>query len=150
MTLVIPPWLANLVTVLVCGSALWKGGRDERLVSATLLLNIAISLFLLDASWPHVQIGMFAVDVLSLAVFVGVALRSESFWPLCVSAFQLLGVMTHVAKMVDPALEQWAYITAGIIWTYLLMAALAVGTWNAWRRRAAQRQETATPAVARR
>lgn len=39
--------------------------------------------------------------------------------------------MTHVAKMVDPGLAQRAYITAGVIWTYLLEAALAVGTWNA-------------------
>ena len=135
MTIELPPWLGTLFAFLVCGAALWKGGRDERIGSATLLINMAATVALRDRSWSPVQYGGFAVDVATLAVFLMLALRSSRFWPMAAAAFQLLAVMTHVAKLVDPLLKPWAYITAIVIWTYLLFITLGVGTWNAWRAR---------------
>lgn len=135
MTIVLPAWVPILVIGAICGAALWRGGTEERVVSTVLLLNIAISVLLLDVSWPHVQLGGFLVDTLTLAIFVAVALRTPKYWPMCAAAFQLLAVMTHVAKFVDRDLQQWAYLTASVIWTYLLLAAIGVGAWNAARAR---------------
>ncbi len=45
--------------------------------------------------------------------------------------------------MVDHKVSPWAYITGGGIFSYLVLVALAVGTWAHWRR---SRLETvATP-----
>jgi hypothetical protein len=148
LTIALPLWFGTLVTALVCGAALWKGGTEERLVAGALALNVILCAKLRDISWPHVQLGEFAIDVLTLAFFVAVALRTPKYWPLAAAAFQLLGVMTHVAKLIDPLLQQWAYITAGIIWTYMLFAAILTGTWNSWRaRRGPQPAATRPPAA---
>jgi hypothetical protein len=125
--------------VLVCGGALWKGDWEERLTATVLLANFAISLFMRDNSWPRFQATAFVADLATLGFFLGVALRSTKFWPMGAAAFQLLATLTHVAKMMDPLLHQWAYFTAIIIWTWLILVSLGVGTWNAWRRRGRER-----------
>jgi hypothetical protein len=135
LTIELPPWLAVLVTLVVCGGALWKGDWEERLTASVLLLTFAVTLLLRDMSWPRVQAAEFTSDFAGFAVLVAIALRSRKFWPMFAAAFELLAVMTHVAKTIDPELHQWAYLTAIIIWTYLILIALGVGTWNAWRTR---------------
>jgi hypothetical protein len=146
LTIQLPPWLAILVTVLVCGGALWKGGWEERVAAGVLLVTFAFTLLLRDASWPRVQVAELAADVGGLAVFFVIALRSRKWWPLSAAAFELLVVMTHVGKMLDPLMHQWAYLTAIIIWTYLILISLGVGTWNHWR---ARRQAASVGAVSR-
>lgn len=135
MTIALPPWLGALVAFLTCGAALWKGGVEERATAAGILLSLAVTVLLRDNSWPHVQRAIFAADSLLFVLLLVVALRTPKYWPLAAAGFQLLAIMTHVAKMMDAGLQQWAYITAGVIWTYLLLLALAVGTWNAWQDR---------------
>ncbi|WP_374469367.1 hypothetical protein [Phenylobacterium sp.] len=73
------------------------------------------------------------MDVSLLVVVVVVAMRSSRYWPIFAAAFQLLAVITHAAHLLDPGVGDWAYVTAGVIWTYLLLLALALGTWNRWR-----------------
>jgi hypothetical protein len=133
LTLQLPPWLGPLVLFLVCGSSFWKGGWEERLTAAGLLINVAVTLLLRDNSWPALQWAGFAADIVLLVLLIGIALVSSKYWPLATAGFQLLSVLTHVAKTIDHDLQQWAYITAIVIWTYLLLAALGVGVWNCWR-----------------
>jgi hypothetical protein len=112
---------------------------------------MGLTLALRDTSWPKVQSAEFAADIANLGLLIWIALRSPKYWPMAAAGFQLLAVMTHVAKLVDRGVAQWAYLTAGIIWTYLLMIALVVGTVNASRaRRAAQMAGAPAPAGAMR
>jgi hypothetical protein len=135
LTIVIPPLLALALTILLCGLALWQGEREERFVALAIILNVGVTQLFRDRSWPNIQLAELVADVLTLALFSAIALRTSKYWPLCAAAFQLLSVMTHVAKLIDPLLQGWAYLTAIIIWTYLILITLAVGTWNSWRRR---------------
>jgi hypothetical protein len=135
LTIALPLWFAYLVTVLVCGAALWKGDWEERVVGGGLGLSCAVTVIARDLSWPRVQLAELGGDILMLALLFVVALRTKKFWPLFAAAFQLLAVMTHVAKTADSTLHQWAYVTAIVIWTYLIFIALGVGAWNAWRKR---------------
>jgi hypothetical protein len=129
----LPPWLGLAILLCVFAAALLKGGGDERAAAVGLVANVLFTALLRDRSWPHVQWTEFALDVLLLALLVGIALRSRKFWPLSAAAFQLLATVTHIAKMVDPNVHQWAYLTAIVIWTYGLIAALGAGVWNHWR-----------------
>lgn len=133
MTIALPPWLGFVVMFVVCSGAFIRGGVEERLTAGGLLTNVAATVVLRDPSWPQLQRAGFAIDVLFLVLLLVIALRTVKFWPLAAAGFQLLAVLTHVAKMIDPELEQWAYITAIVIWTYLLLIALGVGVWNSWR-----------------
>ena len=107
--------------------------RFVRLTAGGLLINVAATVVMRDYSWPQLQYPGFIIDVLSLVLLLAIALRTDKFWPLAAAAFQLLVVLTHFAKMIDPNLGQWSYMTAIVIWTYLLMTALGVGVWNSWR-----------------
>jgi len=140
LTVELPPWLGFVVLSVVCSAAFLKGEFEERLTAAALLLSIGVTVVLRDRSWSHLQVAGFVMDVLVLVVLVGISLRTAKFWPMAAAGFQLLAVLIHVAKMIDPQVQDWAYITAIVIFTYLLIGALGVGTWNTWRRNAEQRR----------
>lgn len=125
----LPQLIGLVVVAAVCGGALWRGGRDERMTAIALLLATAASPLLQHRNWVDPEYGVLVVDVLLLAYLFVLALRSDRHWPLAAAAFHLLGVITHVAIMVDHGVRAWAYLTALVIWSYLVFAALAVGTW---------------------
>jgi len=79
-------------------------------------------------------------DIGLFFVFILVALKSDRYWPMWAAGFQLLAIVTHTAEILDSTVGAWAYITAGVIWTYLGAAALAVGVCGCiWRRMTANR-----------
>jgi hypothetical protein len=129
----LPPSLGVAVLLSVCVGALLKGGWEERITALGLLANVAFTVILRDRSWPHLQWAGFEADILFFALILAIALRSRKYWPLAAAAFALLDVVTHVAKLIDANVAQWAYFTAIVIWTYALFVALGVGTWNTWR-----------------
>lgn len=134
-TLALPPWLVLGLVAAVFATALWKGGPEERATAGVLIGGWAITLIFRDRHWSDPQWVGFGVDIATL-LFLGVmALRTHQFWPLFAAAFQLLGVVTHTARIIDTTLGEWAYITGGVIFSYLVLAALAGGTWEATRRR---------------
>lgn len=133
MTIALPLWLGPLILLLVTAAAFWKGGSEERYTAGGILLSFMVTVLTRDNSWQHVESAVFVADTSLFIALVVISLKTPKFWPMAAAGFQLLAIMTHVAKVMDAGLQQWAYITAGVIWTYLLLAALGVGTWNAWR-----------------
>ena len=119
-----------------CGFALWRGGWPERLVAmASLAAWLATRLAYNYGDWIDPQWGILAVDVAFLGVLIYLALTTDRSWLLFAAAFQLLGVAIHVAITIDHAIRAVAYIQALIIWSYLVLLALAIGTWSQSRRR---------------
>jgi hypothetical protein len=128
----LPNWFAIVVPLLVCGAALWKGGPDEKAAGAMFLMSLVITRTLRDHSWPLLQRGDLLADTLFFVGLLVLALRTPRYWPLAAAAFQFLSVLTHMGKLIDPNVHQWAYITAQVIWSYLVLAAIGVGTWTTW------------------
>jgi hypothetical protein len=119
----------------VCALAIWKGDEDERVTGAVLAIADIATPFIKDHSWLGPQWGVFAIDGAFFALMLVIALRTRKYWPLAAAGFQLLGILTHAAVMVDKGVHAWAYVTAGVIWSYLILIALLMGTVNAWRAR---------------
>ncbi len=119
-----------------CGFALWRGGRPERVAAAACLVAwVATRLAYNYAGRIDTQWGILAVDIGFLAVLVYLALTTDRLWLLFAAAFQLLGVAIHLAITLDRAIRAVAYIQALIIWSYLVLLSLAIGTWFHWRNR---------------
>ncbi len=129
----LPSWVGLAITVIVCGGAFWKGGREEQMAAAGLLLSWLATLVLRDHRWGGTQWGAFGADTCLFLLLAGIGLRSRRYWPLAAAAFQLLCVVTHVARVMDPGVRAWAYATGQVIWTQLVFVALGVGVWNTWR-----------------
>ncbi len=114
--------------------ALWRGGRTERVVAvANIAAWIATILVQNRHNWLDPQWGMFTVDVAFLLLLLWCVVTSNRLWILPAAAFQLLAVVTHGAILADDGVRAWTYMTALILWSYLVLITLAVGTYTHWR-----------------
>jgi hypothetical protein len=127
------PYFGLVLTVVVCGGAFWKGGREEQLAAGGLLLDWAMTIALRDRSWIGTQWAAFAGDVGLLVILTAISMRTKRYWPLAAAAFELLCVVIHVARTIDPGVRAWAYATAQVIFTQLVVVAIGVGVWGTWR-----------------
>ena len=146
----LPPWVGLAITVIVCGGAFWKGGREEQLAAVGLMLSTLATVFLSDRQvgrWP--QWSAFAADSCLLVLLTWIALRTRRYWPLLAAAFQLLCVAIHVARLVDPGVRAWAYATGQVILSQWVFFAVGVGTINTWRasRQSASKADAGDPAA---
>jgi hypothetical protein len=117
--------------------ALWHGRSDERITAAACVVASAASFLLMAPQglrYSTVEIGILAVDLLTLATFTLVALRSDRFWPLWVSGLQLVTSVAHIMKAAQPDLMPIAYAAAGRFWAYPILLIIIVGTWRGHQR----------------
>lgn len=111
--------------------AVWRGRDSERLAATGVLAGWALSMVVARSRSNDTQWGIFAVDALLLLLFLWLALRSRRFWPLFVAAFQLLMVLTHFASILDAGVSGWAYLTANLIWSYMVVLTIGYAAWTA-------------------
>lgn len=119
----------------VCLLSLAYGRWEERTAAAALVIDSTITVLFRDTRWIGPQWTEFSVDVAYLAILVFIALKSRRYWPMFAAGFQLLSIMTHTIRMVDPQVNGWTYVTAMIMWTYLIMYAILFGVWGSWKAR---------------
>jgi hypothetical protein len=140
------PILYWTLLALTCGYALIRGRGDERIVAGVCVVASVVTAFALSP-WRHrysgVETGELLVDLVTLAMFVFVALRSERFWPLWIAGLQLTTSMSHFLKAVDLGLVPQAYAAAEKFWSYPILLILAIGTWRSHRRLLAHRRRSA-------
>jgi hypothetical protein len=127
-------WITSLLAI--SGFALWRGGTVERIVSVANLLAYAATLLVEDRrELFDPQVGIMIVDLAFLALLTWLAATSGRNWLLFAAAFQLLAVVIHLAIMADPGVRSLAYFRGLIIWSYLILASMGIGTWLEWRGR---------------
>jgi hypothetical protein len=137
-------WILLAIT---CGYSLWMGRSDERMAAAVCVVASVVSVFVLSPlakRYSGVETGELTVDLLVLAAFTYIALRSDRFWPLWVAGLQLTASMAHMLKSIELGLMPQAYAAATRIWSYPILLIIAVGAWRAHKRH--QREERPTAA----
>jgi hypothetical protein len=124
--------------ILVCAFAYLKGDQPERIGAATYALAwLATVFFQDDSDLLRISWAMFAVDLVVLCVFAGLAWRAGRAWPVWASAFQLLVVVSHVMNFLDLRPSLTAFYTVLNIAGYGILVCLAVGAFWAWQERRA-------------
>lgn len=127
----LPIWVWPTALMAVGGVAVWRGRDEERLAAAVILANWALSMMVFKARSEETQWAVLAVDFCQFLVFMWLALRSRSFWPLFLAGFALLQQVTHVAHALDARVSGWAYLTAERIWSYLMLFTIGYAAWTA-------------------
>lgn len=150
MTYQLPHWVWPTALMVVCALAVWRGRDDERLATAALLANWALSILVVRTGNEATHWDVFIVDTALLGVYVWLALRSRRHWPLFAAGFQVLVVVTHLGRAADPTVSGWAYLTAGLIWSYLVLFTLGYGAWTAPRYALSIADTTEPPGAIRR
>lgn len=130
----LPEQIWAVAMLAVSTYAWWRGGWVERVVAVTNVMARLATIALQNrTNWVDPQWSVFAVDVAFLGVLLGLVVRSQRTWILPAAAFQLLLVITHAAIIIDEGVRARAYITALILWSYLVLISLAVGAHLRWR-----------------
>lgn len=124
------------IGVVVVAFAFLKGDEPERVgAGAYALGSLAAVLVQNDGQLYGPQWGMMAIDTVMLPVYAGLAWKSGRSWPVWASALQALVVMTHVSTMVDVRPPAAAFYAVTNLASYGILAAIALGTFQAWRDR---------------
>lgn len=119
--------------IMTCGYALWRGHNDERIVALTCLLaTIATHVAVppIDLRYSPIEPELVAIDIAVLGAFLWVALTSQRFWPLWVAGLQLVNSIAHSIRLADIDLLPRSYAAAASLWSYPILAILAIGTWR--------------------
>ncbi|MDZ4367596.1 MAG: hypothetical protein U0987_11315 [Afipia sp.] len=127
----LPVWVWPTALLAVCALAVWRGRDDERLAAGSVLAGWALTLMVFKSRSEDTQWAVLLIDMGLFSVLTWVALRTRRYWPLFAAAFQLLLVVTHLARALDAGVSGWAYLTAGLVWSYLMLAAVGYGAWTA-------------------
>lgn len=118
--------------------AFLKGDNPERIgAGAYLMAWFASVLTQGGMGASNIPYAMFALDVVVLTVFIGLAWKSRRTWPVWASGLQLLSVMSHILIMIDTRLPITSLYTVMNLNGYLIIACLMVGTFWAWQERRA-------------
>ena len=117
--------------------AIWKGGAPERFAAAFYWTAWLTTLFANPdgpTRWHSIEIGYLLIDLALLLALTWLAMKANRLWPMPAAALQLIIVLGHFAKALDPALLGSAYAIMSVFWPYLQLSMLAIGTWLHWRR----------------
>ncbi len=112
----------------VCSLAVLRGGQDERLAAIALSAAALMTPMLASHGFAGPEMGIVLVDVALFLALGMIAMRSRSFWPLWAAGFQLCGLAGHLAAAKSPQMLPAAYAETLAIWSYAVMASLAIGS----------------------
>ena len=129
--------ISTIALLIVCGFAFWRGGAPERIGAGLCMLDWTLTPVLQHFSnRHHFEASVFAIDSIVLGGLLLIALTRDRFWPLWATAFQLLELLMHVAMLIDHHVSARAYFIATELVSYLILLALALGTFLEAPRRA--------------
>lgn len=118
--------------------AIWRGGGPERLTAVIYTIALAgsasVGIMEMPGGFRAVPVAVFAVDILLLVTLSFLAIRANRWWPIPAAGCQLLAVLVHLGKLLQPDMIPAGYAFLMTIWSWPMVALLALGTW-AHRRR---------------
>lgn len=126
------------VAVLVVAFVFLKGDEPERIGGAAYALVVLADLMVpINHNMSAPRWGVMGLDVVLLAVFIGLAWHSRRTWPVWASAFQSLIVTGHILVAANLRPQSNAFAAVNNLASYGLLAALAIGAFWAWQERRA-------------
>lgn len=116
-----------------CGYALLRGDPSAKVVATTVIFGSLLSAMLIDQTselWQGSEPGVFVIDVIMLAIFVAVMIKSDRFWPIWTTAAQLLSVLAHIGPLLRNAHIAVPFAVSEQLWSWFILAQLAYVTWQ--------------------
>jgi hypothetical protein len=114
-----------------CTYAIRCGGMPERTVGIVILSGVAVDPLLhefLRVRFATVDPTHLLIDSVSFIAFLAVSLRAHRFWPLWLSAFQLLSLGAHGAKAMNLSIHPVVYSAMTVAWAYGMLFLLIGAT----------------------
>ena len=132
--------LYNVLLTVVVVYAFVSGRRPERIGATVMLVGTILTRFAWSAGpgrFAHVEIGVLAVDIGAFVAWALLAIRTNRNWTLWLAAFQLVALLGHLAKLIDPGMLQAGYAFLLMAWSYPMLLTILLGTRTQQKRRRA-------------
>ncbi len=114
-----------------CAFAIRCGGAPEQIVAWVVLATFVADPILhlvFKRTFETVDPTHVIIDVARFAGIAAVALRANRFWPIWLSAFQLLALAAHLAKTMDLHIHPVIYGAMSAMWSYGILIGLILAT----------------------
>lgn len=126
----------------------WLAGRaSERMASSTIMYGSLATIAVQRITGDHfsnVLLAQVLVDVSVFLIFYALAMRGSRIWLLWIAAWQLVNLMTHLARTLDHGVIEprvysmsqgfWAYPTIAIVIYATRKTQMARGPSRFWQR----------------
>ena len=118
-----------VLTLLCCGHAIVFGGRDGRWAAFLILAASLLSLpsTLMDHAYAETELIILAVDILLLGGLYALMIASRRYWPIWMTGFHLIAVVTHLSTLLAPGFTPEIYRAMGGFWAIPIPLALLIG-----------------------
>jgi hypothetical protein len=119
------------------GYILLKGNPTQRHAIGIMIFGVVATTIAFVAGshkWLPLNFAVLGIDIVALALFVRLAIRSNNIWPLLLVGWQLATVVIHLASSFAQDLIPKAYGIGQGIWAYLQFATILIATLKEHRR----------------
>jgi len=121
-------WIGYAWLAIGIAPAIVRGGWPERSAAGAMVVAWFGSAFVQNTHQVFgPQVGITVVDLMLLVLLVTIALVSDRWWPMWAAAFHGLGVLLHLAMLVDAKVKGRAYFIAATMFSFLTVLALFIG-----------------------
>jgi len=113
--------------------ALARGGRPERIGALINLGGFALTVLirlLVSTAWTPAEALVLLIDAAVVVGFFWLAITTTRFWPIWAAGFGLADLFMSVAGALLPHVPLFAYQSGLVIYAYLALGALALGTFR--------------------
>jgi hypothetical protein len=116
----------------VVSFAIWRGGGPERVTAMAYVIALAATLYTgflrVPGDYRVVPVGLFATDAILLIVLCLIAVRANRWWIIPAAGCQLVTVLVHTGKLLDPTMIPVSYELLTDMWSWPMVALLAAAT----------------------
>jgi hypothetical protein len=134
----LPTQIGAGLTVAVVAFAFLKGDEPERIAGGAFVVAWFATLLVQgDGAMRGTQWGMMGIDMIMLAIYGGLAWKTDRAWPVWAGALQSLVVMSHILTLVDIRPPVSAFYAVINLATTGILLVIAIGTFWAWQERRA-------------
>jgi hypothetical protein len=113
------------------GIAIAWGGRPERCLAIAYWLDTVGSLLVtldrLGAIYQRPEWGVAAVDLVMLGYAIHVTIKANRWWPIWFTAMHLIGLIAHLARMIETSIAPIAYQVMAAYVAYPLWMMIIAG-----------------------
>lgn len=117
------------MTIAACGFSAIFGGKDGRW-AATLIIGaslMTIPATRLGEQWEAPEILILLVDAVLLIGLYALTLHAKSYFPIWMSGFHLVAVLTHLSTVIAPDFTPAIYRALGSVWAIPISLAMVFG-----------------------
>lgn len=134
------PYIQDGLAVAVCVAAFLWGRGPEKIIAVTwfilfkIVAVIYLEVFRTLPDLEEIDLGLAAIDLCAVLIFVAVALNANRNYPLWIAAMQVLVMIAHVARGMIEVISPLSYATMVVAPSWIQLAVLGAGIFRHRRR----------------